>query len=284
MGSRKALLIGAENYGNGFNPLPAVQQDINLARSALEASGYEVELCPGDVLSNASLLDALMRDFCSAGGTEDVRILYFTGHGLLAENVDCIVPAGTTRRDATVSPIQRVSTDLSRTVAESRTGLVLFIIDACRDKEDIPKTKGSSGWGDSARIARPDEERFVRFFGCAANEVCQVLSPTAAEEPSSLFTKVLAETLLEGNCVSLDELLPQIQERCTKLLAAMGHAVLSSIWPELVEVLGARGGLLQRLGSQEEALDRAWRRPCADGVAPSRCRRRFRARVLESTT
>ena len=205
MGSRKALLIGAENYGNGFNPLPAVQQDINLARSALEASGYEVELCPGDVLSNASLLDALMRDFCSAGGTEDVRILYFTGHGLLAENVDCIVPAGTTRRDATVSPIQRVSTDLSRTVAESRTGLVLFIIDACRDKEDIPKTKGSSGWGDSARIARPDEERFVRFFGCAANEVCQVLSPTAGEEPSSLFTKVLAETLLEGNCVSLDE-------------------------------------------------------------------------------
>jgi hypothetical protein len=216
--ARRALLIGAEDYGEGFASLPAVQQDIRLLRRALEAAGYKVEVCAGDVITNAGKLDEAIRGFCSAGGPEDVHIVYFSGHGLLVDNVDWIIPAGTPRKAATVSSNQRVSTDLSRTVTESNTGLVLFIIDACRDEEDMPVTKGDAKWGDPSRVARPGEHRFVRFFGCAANQVCQVLSPIADEPPSSLFTKAFADSVLEGNCISLDDLLPQVQKRCTELL------------------------------------------------------------------
>ena len=98
MSARRALLIGAEDYGEGFARLPAVQQDIRLLRSALEASGYKVELCPRDVIANAGMLDDTMRTFCSTGGPEDVYIVYFTGHGLLVDNVDWIVPAETSRK------------------------------------------------------------------------------------------------------------------------------------------------------------------------------------------
>ena len=72
MSDRRALLIGAEDYGEDFDPLPAAQHDIELFRSALEASGYEVEPCPEDVLINAGKLDNAIRKFCSAGGPEDI--------------------------------------------------------------------------------------------------------------------------------------------------------------------------------------------------------------------
>ena len=219
MGNRKALLIGVENYGEGFAPLPAVREDIKLIGGALEAVGYEAALCPPEVLANASKLDANMRAFCESGGPGDVRLIYFSGHGILVDNVDWVVPQGVKRKDAVASPNQRVSTDLSKTVADSNTGLVLFVIDACRDRADVPLTKGGAEWGDPARIARPGEYRFIRLFGCAADQVCQVVPSAHGEPTSSLFTRSLAESISGGDAVSLEELLPKVEQRCANLLA-----------------------------------------------------------------
>jgi len=229
--ARRALLIGAEDYGEGFRRLPAVQEDVRLLCSALEGCGYDVELCPEETIANAGRLDEAVRKFCSDGGSEDTRIVYFTGHGLLVDSVDWIVPARTSRKAATVSPTQRISTDLSRTVAESNTGLVLFIIDACRDEEDNPVTKGAAGWGDPKEIARPGEHRFIRFFGCASNQVCQVLASAGDEPTYSVFTKAVADSISQGNCISLNDLLAQVQTGCTELLAR--NAYLKAQTPHL---------------------------------------------------
>jgi hypothetical protein len=117
----------------------------------------------------------------------------------------------------------RVSTDLSKTVAQSNTGLVLFIIDACRDRADVPLTKGAAKWGDPARIARPDEPRFIRFFGCASNEVCQFVSAPNSAPLSSLFTKALVDSIAVGSAVSLEELQSKVETRCADLLANNPH-------------------------------------------------------------
>jgi uncharacterized caspase-like protein len=164
-------------------------------------------------------LDRAMRKFCAAEERDDIRILYFTGHGLLADSVDWIIPADTSRQDATVSSNQRVSTDLSRTVADSNVGVVIFIVDACRDRADFPVTKGSAAWGDPARLARPDEYRFIRLLGCAADQVCQMLPESAGEPASSLFTRALTESLSDGTCASLEDLLPQVDKHCRQLVA-----------------------------------------------------------------
>ncbi|MGD9252033.1 MAG: caspase family protein, partial [Desulfobacterales bacterium] len=219
MSDRKALLVGVENYGKGFTALPAVKKDIQLMANALSVSGYTVERCHENILTDAGKLDRTIRQFCETGGPEDIHIIYFTGHGLLVDNDDCIVPAGTSRKDAVVSSTQRVSTDLSKTVAKSGTGLVLFIIDACRDFEDFSVSKGNTVWGDPDRIARPAEQRFIRFFGCAENQICQVVSSTDDNQPYSLFTKSLAESILEDNSATLDDLLQQVEKRCAEILS-----------------------------------------------------------------
>jgi Caspase domain len=210
VGDRRAFLIGIEDYGEGFAPLPAVGEDVRLVGAALEAAGFETALCPPEVMANASKLDAAMREFCGGGGPDDVRLIYFTGHGILADSADWVIPAGVKRKDAAASPNQRVSTDLSTTVADSTTGLVLFVIDACRDPADS---------ADTARIARPGEDRFIRLFGCAANEICQVVPATDSAAASSLFARSFAECIAEGDSVSLEELLPKVEARYEALLA-----------------------------------------------------------------
>src|SRR5262249_44217167 len=132
--ANRALLIGATDYGKGFVPLPAAQGDVALMQLALEGRGYSVRVAPNDTVRNASLLDKEIRDFCDQKH-DSVDIVYFSGHGMSIDQRDWIVPAGTSRRDARASGNQRVSTDLSTCVAPNG-GIVLFIIDACRDPSD----------------------------------------------------------------------------------------------------------------------------------------------------
>jgi hypothetical protein len=217
VGNRKALLIGIEEYGDGFAPLPAVREDLRCLGEALKNAGYEIELCPAEVLANASSLGKRIRAFCESGGEDDVRLIYFTGHGIRVDNVDWVIPARVSRTEAAEGTDQRVSTDLSKTVAKSSTGLVLFVIDACRDEADVPGTKGGAGWGDHS-VARPGQERFIRFFGCSADQVCQIVAPTGNAPACSLFTRSLAECISRGDALSLEELLPRVTRRCDDLL------------------------------------------------------------------
>jgi tetratricopeptide (TPR) repeat protein len=248
VGDRKALLIGAENYGDGgFPSLPAVRRDIELMQEALTASGYEATVCNADTVRNAGELDKKICDFCKSGTADDIRLLYFSGHGLLANNSDWIIPAGTSRQDA-ARPTQRVATDLSNIVADSKVGLVLFIIDACRDPVDSAVTKGAGGQGEWIGIANPSEGRFARYFGCAANQVCQVMSGgVQGDQPTSLFTRALAATLRTGDAVSLGELMPAVERRCEELSSGSSIKLKQQV-PHLSygELSGKKQGFLEK--------------------------------------
>ncbi|HYV49819.1 MAG TPA: caspase family protein [Myxococcaceae bacterium] len=215
MASRKALLIGAEEYGAGFPPLPAVKQDIKLMDQALRLRGFEVQPVEKAVASNASNLEQTIRKFVEDAGPGDVRIVYFSGHGLRLDGRDWIVPEGVSRDEALNADAQRVGTDLSNLVERSRVDLVLFFVDACRDERDR-LTEKSGEW---AKRALPPH-RFIRMFGCDRDNVCRVLKGHEGADVS-LFTKALATELgPEGRSETIMELLAKIVERCSDLAAA----------------------------------------------------------------
>ena len=217
MTDRKALLVGAAEYGEGFAPLPAVRNDVQAFARALAGAGYGVQICAEAQASNAGSLYEALRDFCSSGGPDDIRLLYFSGHGLRLDNTDWIVPAHTSRQQATDSATHRVSTDFSATVAASSVGLVVFVIDACRSAVDAPVTKGLIG--STADLKRRDA-RFVRFFGCASNQVCQVTGSADAGTASSLFTAALTASLDNPTCVTLEAVLQAVEQGCKQQIDA----------------------------------------------------------------
>ncbi len=204
MQKRRALLVGIEEYGAGFLPLRAVRQDVPFMGKALGSCGYEVEEVLDD--QDAVALGKRLREFCEACDEGDVHVIYFSGHGRSVAGKDYLVPARANRDqvDDKENDYSRVKTDFSEHVGR---GLVVFIIDACRDGATA---KGREEFGHE-RVGGP---RFVRFFGCSHNEICQVFPKGHNGEDISIFSKALGEALQSGQCCSLNEVLGRTTDKC----------------------------------------------------------------------
>jgi hypothetical protein len=113
MSTRRALLIGATNYGAGFAPLPAVATDLGLVDRALQARGYEVTVLSQGATESATELINAIEEFCAKCERDNVHVIYFSGHGMLLGNDDCIIPAGADLERVVRRSDLRVPTDLS---------------------------------------------------------------------------------------------------------------------------------------------------------------------------
>jgi hypothetical protein len=144
-GKRRALLVGVEQYGQGLEPLPVVNHDLDIMRHALEHCSYEIESDSG-VLGPDNLTDLTNRfhEFCENCGEHDIHVIYFSGHGISVNGQDFVVPPGVSRMEAENSDYNRVSTNLN-----VGKGLVVFIVDACRDTA-VTGTKLLAGPSSSA--------------------------------------------------------------------------------------------------------------------------------------
>jgi hypothetical protein len=219
MSARRALLIGASVYGKGFASLPAVTSDLDLIDHALGRCGYDVTRVPDSTAHSATELLNTIETFCARCQRDDVHIIFFSGHGMLLESEDCLIPAGSEYDRVVRRRDLRVPTDISPSLPPEH-GLVLFFIDACRASGHEPRTKASNAWGDNNRIRVPADHRFVRFFGCSSGQLCHVLEAGHGERPVSVFSKAISEVLTGGRATTLKECLTQIQQRCHELATA----------------------------------------------------------------
>ena len=212
----RALLIGASKYGAGFTELPAAENDVRLMKETLEARGYAAEIVAPETVENAGKLESAISDFCetvSAG----IGIVYFSGHGLSIDDQEWIIPAGVSRLVASRSATQRVSTDLSPFVSD-QGGLVIFLIDACREDRDQSTGKGSRAWT-HGKLAFVDK-KFIRIFGCAEKELCHVWRHGSNGNDVSVFTAALVQALApESRNETLEELLTATGAECRQIAA-----------------------------------------------------------------
>jgi hypothetical protein len=203
----KALLAGAAEYGDGFHDLPSATTDVRLLEASLRRRGFDVQVLPDSTVANATDLEKAFRDFCHAE-EDDVRLIYFSGHGVTRQASDAIVPARTSLESATKNSTSLVDTDLSADVADGRAGLVLLIVDACRDG-----SAAAQGWG-AGQVAR-NEVRFVRFMSVTPDAASVVLSTGA-----SAFTQALCNVLNAECAFSLSQLHEQVERECRQLVKA----------------------------------------------------------------
>lgn len=212
MSIRRALLIGADQYGADFAQLPAVRTDVQIVSKALERCGYEIKIASSDVVRSPNQLGDLVQEYCDSCGPDDIHVLYFSGHGMILNNCDCVIPAGISLKDALRRSDKSINTDLTQLLGKSH-GLIVFIIDACRSDEHARASKSPEGWG---KHGESDfSGRFVRFFGCSSGQVCRVLEPDSGNrEPVSVFSKCFSDVLMEGRASTLKELLHSVDDRC----------------------------------------------------------------------
>ena len=127
MSTRRALLIGASEYGEGFQPLRAVATDLDLVNRALHGRGYEVTVLSQDATQSATGLINAIEEFGAKCERDEVHVIYFSGHGMLLDNEDCIIPAGADLDRVVRRSDLRVPTDLSASLPpEPVSGALTF--------------------------------------------------------------------------------------------------------------------------------------------------------------
>jgi hypothetical protein len=134
---RMALIIGNKNYpaGSCFGPLDNPHNDAHGMASVLRQHGFTTAQVLLDQ-DKGSMLRQIER-FGRASAAADVRLLYFSGHGIrsLDGQYSYLIPTGHSFSSGSESIQHGIRTDiLTDNLAYHKTGANIVIVDACQNR------------------------------------------------------------------------------------------------------------------------------------------------------
>ncbi|MFI5529531.1 caspase family protein [Kitasatospora sp. NPDC051853] len=188
---RHALLIGVEETPDAEREFVSLAEpvaaDLAAMWTALDESGYQIKTVTGREAGRSGIATAI-EEAASAVPEGGTLLLYFTGHGVRHDTKDYLIPADA--RAPKEGPWRRshleslLPADVSDYLADCRAGLVLWLIDACRDPLSEPK----AGFGTAVTQGQP-VGRYAVMVGCSPGQ------RSGYSDEGSFFTRGLAEAL-----------------------------------------------------------------------------------------
>lgn len=219
-GRRRALLIAvpgqprleraAQTKGE-FVPLVFAPRDAERLRTALIGSGYADEMVTvldtEDDTTKSNIADRLGQ-FLSSCASEDIGVVYFSGHGVRIDGTDYLVPSDAAPDYADpdaplLNPdtlIGVVPDDLLRALTSDAT--LLFFFDACRSRSGAPT--GFTGM----KVGR-HRENVLLVNACEPDA-----DALGDEERGSVMAQALAEALRpESSARTVDQVVRHVTDR-----------------------------------------------------------------------
>lgn len=143
--TRTALVIGNADYANARLRTPT--QDAKAINDKLVRLGFKVKL--EENATQRSML-AAFRNYIAQAERNDVRLIYFAGHGVQWRGKNYLVPIDIDiQREEDLASNAVDLTEVVERLANMRQGINIIIVDACRDN---PFSGGVARLADSRRI------------------------------------------------------------------------------------------------------------------------------------
>ena len=189
LGAGPALIIAVDKYGgdSAFADLPGITHDWLAVKGTARKLGLEErEISVVVKRTKGQLLDAMNRFGRAAALSKKVSFLYYTGHGVLVDGQNYLIPAGapiSVQRQLEVYavPIEHVLSFLGG----DESGPALVFVDACRNNV-LPRTAKSA----SSPVALQQQSGLFIGYATGAGRISN------ASEEGSVFTSALCRWLL----------------------------------------------------------------------------------------
>ena len=196
---RLALVIGNDAYPG--NPLHNAVNDARSMKSALEESGFKVQM---SLNATQQQMESAIDEFTGGVKPGDVALFFYAGHGIQITDQNYLVPVDFQARTAIDAkyrayPAQRVQENLEAAGA----AMQILVLDACRNNPSH-NLRGGPGGLAAMQAGRGTYIAFATSPG-----------KTAGDNPdgrNGLFTGELINTLRETG-VSLDQVFNRVRER-----------------------------------------------------------------------
>ncbi len=238
-GRKLALIIGNNAYSN-VTALKNSKGDASAMAQALASIGFEVQL-EGD-LSFADTADRISH-FRLNIRNGDTVFFHFSGHGVEIKGDNLLlptdVPAPKEGQQGIIQQYGLSAGELIASMKEDGAGLVVAVLDACR--ENPFAQKGTRGIGGSAGLAKmdPPEGTFV-MYSAGANQLALDRLGDDDPESTSVFTRTLIP-LLETPNMSLIAVAKKAQQRVRILAKSVGHQQTPAYYDQIIGEVALSG-------------------------------------------
>jgi hypothetical protein len=223
-GRSYAIVIGVCNYEN-VPTLKYAAKDAKEVASALALTAFKDELVVlHDDEEGGATPPERHRIFHELGhlknrglDADDSVLFYFSGHGLMNEGVDYLLPleASDEALEDTAVPVETAV----RRLRETGSKQVVMMIDACRD--EMPTGKGVHGIGANTKSVVEDiDEGVAVVFSCKSRERSYEIEHEDVRHSS--FTHCLLQAIKGPKTNTLDEVATFLREE-VKILNSKHH-------------------------------------------------------------
>ncbi|MES3021937.1 MAG: SUMF1/EgtB/PvdO family nonheme iron enzyme [Pseudomonadota bacterium] len=224
---RLALVVGNDKYQN-VTQLRNAGADAESMAEAFRKAGYKVTLSRD---RNFKALKDDLRAFRRQIQGGDEVVLFFSGHGVQISGENFLLPV-----DVRADNEEQVRDDavaLSNVLADlraARPGLMLAIVDACRDNP-FPKAGRAIG-GRGLSRADGATGQMVLY---AAGEGQQALDRLGSNDPvkNGVFTRVFVKEM-ERSGVSIDQVLRNVRVEVNRLAKTVNHEQVPALYDQVL--------------------------------------------------
>lgn len=217
-GQRHALVIGVSEYER-VPTLKYADKDAQDVAEALRLVGFEDEnltvLHGGDPDAQphrSAVFHHLARIKSLTLEPDDVVLFYFSGHGMMSDDVDYLLPIEAS--DLALEDTAVSVDDVVRRLHQTGSRQVVMFIDACRN--EMPTGKGIHGIGANTKsVVDQFDEGLAVVFSCSSRE--RSFEIDADDIKQSSFTHCLLEAIKDPKVNTINEIAGHL-EREVKVL------------------------------------------------------------------
>jgi formylglycine-generating enzyme required for sulfatase activity/uncharacterized caspase-like protein len=156
---RLALLIGNSSYQKNALPNP-VNDAVDFGNRLAEAGFQTVVKTDLDLRS----MEKAVRDFSSGLIEGDTALVFYAGHGVESNGINYLIPIDNANLESEGDLKYKAyaATRILEEIAGRRAGLLILILDACRDNP-FPSRSGTGSRGLSVMAAPPSLESIILY-------------------------------------------------------------------------------------------------------------------------
>ena len=256
-GKRVALVIGVNKYPNlaAHAQLQRAVNDAHAVAKAFGELGFEVTALED---TGRAQFNEGWQQFLAKTSDGDTVAFYFAGHGVEIEGLNFLIPGD-------IPPVQygrqeqikRESIAVSELLLDlhkRRPGVVLIILDACREHPLIPEEYRSAGAapGGLAKIDAP-QGTFIMYSAAAGQTALDRLPGNDPDPVNSVYTRKLLP-LMRQKGVGLVDLARKVRGEVYALAATVPHQQMPAYYDGVLNTFCLAGC---EAGGQEAAAEKS---------------------------
>jgi tetratricopeptide (TPR) repeat protein len=235
--AKLALVIGINTYVNlgGAAQLERAVADADAVGDKLASLGFQVTRLTA---ARQTTLDTIIHGFDEFQKTiapNDMVVLFFAGHGMGLSDGTYLVPGdvreASLQVEATAKRVTINENELTNGLRQARAGIVVAVIDACRN--DLFSRAAGRAIGNERGLRPAETEGIFKLYSASEGQTALDRLPGSDESRNSVFTRVFLKAIGTPG-LNLNTLGATVRDEVHELARLGDHEQTPAVYDKLI--------------------------------------------------